>query len=84
MTATTTKPERLGREGDSQQMPIPNDHPDVQSAVIADMEARRELGILRYGTALQPHNGRDALQDLYEELLDAAMYAKQAILERDQ
>lgn len=70
------------REGD-QPLPVINDHPDIQAAVIADIETRREVGISRYGTALQPNNGRDALQDLYEELIDAAMYAKQLIVERD-
>jgi plasmid maintenance system antidote protein VapI len=70
------------REGD-QPLPIPNDAPDIQSAVIADIEARRELGIRRYGTALQPGNGRDAMRDLYEELLDACMYIKQVLIERD-
>ena len=35
------------------------------------------------GTALQPFNGRDALRDLYEELLDACTYIRQVIEERD-
>lgn len=74
-------PERAGREGDSQPMPVINDAPDVQSAVIADIEARRELGIRRYGTALQPHNGRNALLDAYEEAIDLAMYLKQRLIE---
>jgi hypothetical protein len=78
-----SKPERAGREGDSQPLPVVNDHPDIQSAVIADIEQRRLLGIKRYGTALQPHNGRDALVDLYEELMDAVMYIKQILVERD-
>jgi len=34
--------------------------------VIADIEARRQVGVQRYGTALQAHNGRDALRDAYE------------------
>ena len=72
-----TRAERAGREGDSQPMPVVNDHPDIQSRVIADIEARRLVGIKRYGTALQPWNGRDALVDLYEELLDACCYIKQ-------
>lgn len=76
-------PERANREGDSQALPVPNDYPDVQSAVIADIEGRRELGIRRYGTALQPMNGRDALLDAYEEALDLAMYLKQMLIERD-
>ena len=70
------------REGD-QQLPVPNDHPDIQSQVIADIQERRQVGIARYGTALQPFNGRDALRDLYEELIDAAMYVKQLMVERE-
>ena len=65
-----------------QPMPIPNDSPDVQSMVIEDIRHRREVGIERYGTALQPHNGRDALRDAYEEALDLACYLRQAIAER--
>jgi hypothetical protein len=74
-------PERAGREGDSQPLPVQNDAPDVQSAVICDIEERRELGIRRYGTPLQPNNGRNALQDAYEEAIDLAMYLKQALIE---
>lgn len=51
--------------------------------VIKDMEERMELGFQRYKTYLQTHNGRDALQDLYEELIDATMYVKQCILENE-
>lgn len=78
-----TTPERADRDWDTQGLPTPNEHPDVQSAVIADIEARRELGIRRYGTALQPFNKRIALLDLYEELLDAACYTKQALIEME-
>lgn len=42
---------------------------------------RREKGIETYGTPLQPFNGRNAFQDLLDELLDACVYAKQAFLE---
>lgn len=70
------------RPGD-QPLPVPNGGPDIQSMVIADIEARREVGIERYGTALQPNNGRDALRDAYEEALDLACYLRQAIAERD-
>lgn len=66
-----------------QPMPTPNESPSVQSMVIADMQARIEVGIQRYGTPLQPHNGRDALRDAYEEALDLATYLRQAIAERD-
>ncbi|GLZ34863.1 hypothetical protein Lesp02_70500 [Lentzea sp. NBRC 105346] len=64
-----------------QPMPTPNGHPSIQSLVRADLEAREQVGIQRYGTALQPHNGRDALRDLYEELLDGACYVKQKMVE---
>lgn len=80
---TEVIPERFARIGDSQDMPVINDHPDIQSMVIADINERRNLGIRRYGTALQPHNGRDALLDAYEEAIDLAMYLKQALVERD-
>ena len=74
-----TKPQR---EGD-QPMPAANDKPAVWPIVMADMQSRYELGIKRYGTPLQPHNGRDALRDAYEEALDLAAYLRTAIFERD-
>jgi len=79
---TPTVPTRLGREGDSQAMPVPNGHTDIQTLVIRELEQRRQLGIERYGTALQPFNGRDGLQDLYEELMDGMVYVRQEIEER--
>lgn len=42
--------------------------------ILADMQAREELGRVRYGTSLQPHNGRDMTRDAYEEHLDAVAY----------
>lgn len=66
-----------------QSAPQPNDKPAVWSLVISDMQARDQEGRRRYGTPLQPHNGRDALVDAYQELLDAAVYIRQAIYERD-
>lgn len=66
-----------------QPMPTRNGHVSIQSLVRADLEQRELVGIERYGTALQPHNGRDALRDGYEEALDLACYLKQAMVERD-
>jgi hypothetical protein len=74
-------PEAL-RPGD-QPLPIANDRSDIQSMVIADITARRQVGIQRYGTALQAHNGRDMLRDAYEEALDLAIYLRGVIEERD-
>lgn len=59
------------------------DQPAVWDLVIADMEARDRVGRERYGTPLQPHNGRDALVDAYQEALDLVVYLRQAIHERD-
>lgn len=70
------------REGD-QPLPTVNDRQDIQSMVIADITARRQVGIQRYGTALQAHNGRDMLRDAYEEALDLAIYLRGVIEERD-
>lgn len=69
------------RPGD-QPLPVPNVAPDIQSQVIADIERRRQVGIRRYGIALQPGNGRDALRDAYEEVLDLACYLRQEMVER--
>lgn len=66
-----------------QPIPTTNDRPAVWDLVMADMRSRDEVGQQRYGTRLQPHNGRDVLIDLYQELLDAAVYTRQAIYERD-
>jgi hypothetical protein len=70
------------REGD-QPMPTPNNNPDIQGIVINDLTYRYELGKKRYGTGLQAHNGRDMLQDAYEEALDLAVYLRGAMYERD-
>lgn len=77
-----SRPSLRQRAGD-QRLPVRNDSRDIQSMVIDDIRARREVGISRYGTALQPHNGRDAFRDLYEELLDAVMYVRQVMAERE-
>lgn len=70
------------RPGD-QELPRVNDLPCVQDLVQRDIEARKRVGIQRYGTPLQPHNGRDVLRDAYEEALDLAMYLRQLMWERD-
>lgn len=56
---------------------------DIWRLVITDMEQRRLVGIERYGTPLQPFNGRDALMDAYFEALDLVCYLRQAIEERN-
>jgi hypothetical protein len=51
--------------------------------VIQDLVVRYKKGIESYGVALKPFNGRDALQDAYEEALDMCLYLRQALEERD-
>lgn len=63
--------------------PTPNQLPHIADLVIADINSRKEFGLKKYGTALQPHNGRDALTDAYQEALDMCKYIRQAIYERD-
>lgn len=66
----------------NQPLPVRNNGKPVWDLVIEDMIERDKVGRERYGTPLQAHNGRDALQDAYEEALDLAVYLKQEIEER--
>lgn len=58
---------------------------DTEAQVCADILARQQLGIKKYGTtvAQNPLELRDWLQHQYEELLDAAVYCKRAIQQLD-
>ena len=70
----------------AQPQPAPQrnlDQPAVTDLVLTDFRARDAFGAKKYGTRLQPHNGRDALQDAYQEALDLCCYLRQAIYERD-
>lgn len=74
-----SEPQPLPRLDESQIRPVES----VQELVRRDLVEREKVGIARYGMALRPHNGRDALRDAYEEALDLACYLKQAMIERD-
>lgn len=67
-----------------QPLPTPGDGPASWDRVIDKMRGRDKLGEVRYGTRLRPHNGRDSLRDLQEELLDGAVYVENALRERDE
>jgi hypothetical protein len=56
---------------------------DVADYVLRDIQERVAAGYQKYGTKLQTFNRRDPLWDLYQELIDAVMYIRQEILERD-
>jgi hypothetical protein len=64
------------REGD-QRLPDGDETVvDDQALLIADIEARRQVGIARYGQGHRPFNGRDTLLDAYEEMLDFLVYLR--------
>jgi hypothetical protein len=50
---------------------------DEHLLVVEALKARAEMGKAKYGTYLRARNGRNALNDLYQELLDAIMYSEQ-------
>lgn len=56
---------------------------NVLPEIIKDLEARTAVGVKKYGTQLQTHNGRDALMDAYQEALDLVQYLKQEIMQRE-
>lgn len=55
----------------------------VGDHLLKDVKTRMKKGKQSYGKYLFTNNDRDAILDLYEELLDACFYIKQFMLERD-
>jgi len=55
----------------------------VGDHLLKDVKTRMKKGKESYGQYLFTNNNRDAILDLYEELLDACFYIKQFMLERD-
>lgn len=51
--------------------------PALAHAIIRDIQARADWGTKKYGEALRAHNGRSALVDAYQEVLDAWVYLRQ-------
>lgn len=64
-----------------QPQPEKNNHKYVVDEVVKDIEERKRIGKEKYGTPLQPFNGRDCLRDAYEEALDLSIYLKQCLME---
>lgn len=57
---------------------------EVLPKILADLRERVEVkGMETYGRVLTTNDGRDSLQDLYEELLDACVYIKKLMMERE-
>lgn len=67
--------------GWGQPAPVANAEPACWDLVVEDMQRRDAFGKFKYGVRLQPHNGRDFLQDAYEEVLDLAVYLRGLIYE---
>lgn len=70
------------RAATTRQAPPRPGRAQVVPAVLRDLEARSLAGQAKYGRPLETHNGRSALVDLYQELLDACCYIKQQLLEQ--
>lgn len=65
--------------------PLPTgDGEEVTSSLVKLLLEREEKGRATYGTTLKTRNGRDAIIDLRDELLDGAQYCEQLRLERDE
>lgn len=64
--------------------PESSHYPPVWDVVIADMQERKEMGKEKYGTYLRAFNGRNALVDAYQEVLDLAVYLRQLIIEESE
>ena len=63
--------------------PVENNLPAVWDLVIQDMKERDAMGVAKYGTHLQPFNGRSNLRDAYQEVLDLAVYIRAKIYEEE-
>jgi hypothetical protein len=54
---------------------------DITDMVIQDLTIRRKIGTEKYGTALRAFNGRNAMVDAYQEVLDLTVYLRQRLAE---
>lgn len=62
---------------------VPLEQRGVLEQLLADMARRDDDGARKYGTHLQTRNGRNALVDAYQEALDACVYLRQEMAERE-
>jgi hypothetical protein len=54
----------------------------VHALFIQDCHKRDSTGHKKYGVRLQPFNGRNAMQDAYEEMIDGIVYVRGEIYEQ--
>lgn len=69
---------------DTHSMPPPTKTNEVfvKDLVMEDFVNRAEFGYKKYGTYLQPNNGRDPLIDIYHEMMDGVLYIRQELYKR--
>jgi hypothetical protein len=60
-----------------------NTHPNVWDIVINEMRTRSETGYTKYGKYLTKDTDEDMLRHLYEELLDASVYIRTLMEQRN-
>lgn len=65
-----------------QPKPVQNTGPSMHDLVAVDLMQRKQYGLQKYESLLQAGNGRDFLQDLYEEMQDGIVYLKGALEEQ--
>lgn len=53
----------------------------INESLAAQLQARVELGVRKYGTRLETNNGRDVILDIRQELLDGIMYSHQGVMQ---
>jgi len=64
--------------------PDPKEGKDIVfKAFMKDVEDRAEFGIMKYRTYLKTFNGRNALEDAYQEAIDLCLYLKQCLMENE-
>jgi len=63
--------------------PISTSGASMHDLVISDIAERKDFGLKKYDSLLQAYNGRNFLQDLYEELQDAIVYTRGALEEQE-
>ncbi len=64
---------RLRKSAINQPAPTPG-NVNVGELVLADIQARIDLGKSKYRTLTQTQNGRDVLMDAYQESIELTMY----------
>lgn len=62
--------------------PVSNEYPHMADYAAKAVMDRKAWGEQKYGTPLQPFNGRDAIVDAMEEVLDLNVYMQQVLYER--